>query len=1111
MNYRKSKFIFLHVFLLFWLTSQLPATISSQSDTLKLSPDSSKYNLSETYIIPETVTFNCLSGHVLVDSAAINSLNGIISNLKVKSKSILVVQYQFLETSIAQTRLLNPYPPLYMEKDEEATSVRKTKQPVRYRQNLDFLKSGSIYRGVTLASESGVSLQSGLNLELKGNIADNITIRGALSDQNIPIQPEGNTQTLNEIDKVFIELGMGKEAIIFGDYNLVMGTGNYGHYKRKLQGIYAESKRGIATTQIGGAVSKGQYTTNRFNGSEGNQGPYQLTGKDGETAIIVLAGTETVWIDGRQLTRGENNDYVIDYSTGEITFTANQLITAESRITADFQYSNLVYQKNIWYTESNLSVADEKVKISAEFIKESDDKNNPLEINFTDQDKKLLESIGDDIDAGFKSTISADSNGVYILEDSILVYQGDDAGTHSAIFYNVGQAGEYRKIYRANRFYFQWVDKDDPTISQQYKDEAVYLPAKPIKLPTDHKIYHVSAEINPTKTLSVFSEFAQSNVDLNSFSTKDDNDNTGQAYHLDINWQALNTKFGQLTLRTNFNKESDQFQSIDRNHDVEFARKWDLDSDSTQGSQAVESALIYKLKNNLIVDISGASFQRDSFSSSRYKIATKLHYNALTQGEIYEEKIISKSNREWLRRKARAEFSLFNLSPYAGVYYEKKENSLFVQEDFKFLEHQYGIKSSGQFSWQIEQNLRQNDRRDSVAWHAESSAKSLKLSAQLNNWKTISSKITVANRKKKYQNNQSTPDIDFSILSLELRQNPRQLPFTWSTNMKVEKEQSVKKERLYYFVGEGQGQYRYDSTYAEYVPHSQGSYLLRIVPSSIKVPVTNIENDLRFRFNGHRTKNALLKRLSLMSQIRLKQEIKDQSNVLSQWQWHSSNSDTNHTFFYRMISNDLTYRIPQHRINLRLKYRTSLRKSQLDVRGAENSAIDEYSGEYRGPLYGKMKLNARVTLKKTQRISYINASRNKDILALISENEFSYRLNKRHQLTVKVTLSEDRQDKEAQQIEAFLTGLRLEYELRMTRRGRWEFFSEYNNVAVTPAGSILPWEMCQGNQVGNTIGIGATLEYKIGRYIRIRGNYESRSEPFLGLYHRGNIEVRAMF
>jgi len=1043
----------------------------------------------------------------------VDALKGQIKKITTQDSSIVEILYKYMKINISENTILNPYPEVYYPEkmDERAKTQPKKTQYNSNQKNLDFLKSGTIYRGVTLASEGGMSLQSGLNLELKGNISDNIIIKGALSDQNIPIQPEGNTQTLNEIDKVFIQLEMENEDIVFGDYLLEMGQGKYGAYSRKLQGIYGHSSRGFTDITLGGAVSKGQYTTNKFNGMESNQGSYQLTGKEGETAIIVLAGTEKVWIDGISLTRGENNDYVIDYSTGEINFTAKQLITSDSRVTVDFQYSNLIYQKNIWYTESAVKLLDEKIKVSAEFIKESDDKNNPIEIDFSSEDKQLLKTIGDDLDAGYTSTVSEDSNGVYIIEDSIMVFQGEDAGTHSAIFYNIGNKGQYRKIYEADRFYFEFVDKDDPTISETIKNQALYVPAKPVKLPTDHKLYHVATELNPTKNFRISTEFAQSDFDLNTFSSIDDNDNRGNAYNVDVNWQVFENKIGKLKISTNYNNEDEKFNPIDRNHDIEFARKWDVDANSIQGFQAFETALSYNLKNNLFVDISGASFDKDDFSSNRYKVSSRMKFKQLSNSEFYEEKIVSMTNREWIRRKAFAEFNIFNIVPYSTIYYEQKNNSPSVFSDFQFLEQSYGLKSqkSDKLQWNVQQDFRVDESKDSTGWIDNSKSQNLKMSAQINNWKTISSKLTFAKRKKTYAEN--IPDVDFSLLSMEFRQNPTKLPISWDTNMKVEKEQSVKKEELYYFVGEGEGQYRYDSTYAEYVPHAQGSYLLRIIPSTIKIPVTNIENGLRFKFTGSRLKSPILKKISLTTQIRLQQEIKEGNNVLSQWSWNSSNSDTAQAFFYRLIANDLNYRIPDKRINFRFRYRTSIRKSQQDVRGAENSMIDEYSGEYRGPIYKKLKLQSEFTVKQTERLSEISSLRNRDIFALTSENKFIFVYNRQHSYSFILTLSKDTQHEESKDIEAFLTGFRGEYELKLLKKGRIKVFSEYNNVTVTPKNTIIPYEMCQGNQLGNTFGIGSSAEYRIGRHISLRGNYESWNEPYLGLYHKGTVEVRAMF
>jgi len=283
--------------------------------------------------------------------------------------------------------------------------------------------SGSISRGVTIGNNQNSVLNSELDLQISGKLSDKVSLRASIQDANIPLQESGYSQRLDEFDQVFIELFSNDWNIRAGDIDLVNTNSYFANFSKRVQGLLVNANINDKTSIFAaGALVRGQFTTAQFTAQEGNQGPYKLRGPNNELFVLIVSGSETVYVNGVPLERGENNDYIIDYNAGEIIFNSTYPITSEMRITVDYQFSERNYSRFTVFGGGNYQT--EKLNLNVSVYSESDAKNQPLQQNLSTEQTQILADAGDNPNLMIAPSATAES-----YSENRILYKKELIGT----------------------------------------------------------------------------------------------------------------------------------------------------------------------------------------------------------------------------------------------------------------------------------------------------------------------------------------------------------------------------------------------------------------------------------------------------------------------------------------------------------------------------------------------------------------------------------------------------------------------------------------------------------------------------------------------------------
>ena len=1119
-------------------------------DTFNVNFDN-KYELSSVNIIPTSEYIYVGERKLNSDDYFIDLKSNILSLADTLSYSIfdtIYVNYKSNSLSLKKNYFNRKLIVRYNNQYQDSIGVVVSRQVDLSTSGIlgkDLVSSGTLLRGISLGTNKDLSVNSGLRLQLSGKISNEIEIIAALTDENTPIQPEGNTERLDELDKVFIEIKHKNASGIFGDYNYSTSIGEFGKIERKLQGVLGN----VNILNYGGSISfassRGKFNSMQFQGIDAVQGPYRLYGVDNENDIIVIAGSEKVFLNGNPLKRGENNDYTIEYSTGEITFTPKIIITNLSRITIDFEYTNRQYERNLIGANAYANFFNNKLKIKINAMQEGDNKNNPIDLSLSDSDKQILSTSGDNPFLASVSgaiQLSDDSLGVYSVSDSLIngttteVYTynpGSPSARYNVTFSFVGeQNGDYKRE-SIGKYVFVGIGL------------GAYLPIRLIPLPETNQLGNVLIEYTPIKEISLNLELAASSFDRNSFSDFDDDDNNGFARSIRLNVDPLelklfNSHLGKIGGSFKERVKDARFRSIDRINEIEFDRDYNTSNSINAEETLREFKLDYEpLENIQIFNQYGLLKRGVSFSSERYLSKALIeNYSNLnikfSNDYVNTNSIIQNSN--WLKQDGEISYNIWKIQPGFEFRSEEKKEKMDSQDSllsssFKFDEYSPFLlfNISKGLSFTSKYSFTQEFAADNGDFSEESKSYSQTYSLLYRDLKELNSTLDFSFRKKKYSQLFSEKGF-VDNESIQIRsQNQIKLfdrLIDGSIYYQTSSERSAKLERVFVRVPQGTGNYSYQGDLngnglaeeSEFVPDPyEGDFIQTTLPTDELFPVIDLKLNTRWKisFDKYITKssffNDILKTMNSETIYRLEENsrVADAEKIyLLNFNYFLNDSTTIRGFNY--FQQDLYIFKNKRDLSFRFRFTERRSLSQFSA-GLESSYSKLRSLKIKFRMVEEIN-NETEFINETENVNAplnTNRSRLANSNKLISD--FSYRpySNIEFGFLFSVGQIEDKFPMQPTILDENKLAIRLT--LSILNKGRLRVEAERTELLTNTRNNIIPFEITNGNLIGKNYIWRANFDYRFSSNLQTNVNYSARMQGKGRVINTFTAEARAYF
>ena len=989
---------------------------------------------------------------------------------------------------------------------------------------------GSLARGITIGNNQDAVLNSSLDLQISGKLSKDVTIRASVSDTNIPIQENGYSQKIEEFDRVFIELFTKKWSLKAGDIQVSNHETDFLKFDKKVAGLSVDLNlpTSDSETQIkaSGALVRGRFTRQAFKGVEGNQGPYKLQGPNGELFIVVLSGSETIFVNGIALKRGEQNDYTINYNTAEITFTTTYPITATMRITAEFQYSDKNYTRFVTYNK--VTHKNKKLEIGGYFYNENDAKNQPLQQNLNQEQKETLAAAGNDTSKMFSSSAFPEA-----YDEAKILYKKKQIGTleifeHSqeptdALYvvtfsFKGNNQGSYRlQNNSAIGKIFEYIGMN----------LGGYDPVIQLIAPTKLQVAVANIVYKPSNKTILKSEVAFSNNDKNLFSSLDDEQNKGIASKL--GWtQIFTDKKWLIKNSLDFDYLQQNFKSIQRIYNVEFARDWNLQN--AMGNQEfIRSELLISNKTDKSITYNFESLKfGDTFKGNRHLLKTAI---AVGKTSFIGNSSILKNNSSLENStfiKANAQLKRNFKNSWIGTSFATEDNqrkditsqklNIFSQK-FVATDAFLGIGDSTKVHAKFGISLRTNDSVRSGELTKVNSSKSYYIKSKLiqNNRTNLSL----------YANYRTVNNVFFeNNTSLNSRIGYSQKLFknfvNWATVYETSSGTSPQQEFTYIKTETGQGYY----TWIDYNNNQiqefnefevakftdQANYLRVALPALkyIKIHQTKLSQSLQLnalQWNENEGIKKFISQFSNHSYLLIDSK-KKRNNSGFDLNPFDLNTSSILGLQYN-LKNSFFFRRGLQKFSTTYTYSKSKIKSNQGIGFQENNILLKQL-----QLQHKINFYWLVDIKGSH-INTRNTTENyTDRNYEINSKELTPILTYKHTKNSSFSLNYEYKDKIENLSFSKLKVHKLGTAFQYTHSKKGAIIADFNFYKNTFTGnenSPIAYEMLEGLQAGNNYVWNLILQKKLTTYLHLNVNYSGRKSTISNAIHTGNVQLRANF